>query len=508
MPLRVDEEEHFWASTFLDSIPLDKILLESRSLTISKRDLLYLSFFLKECCYGSRTTIDAPKRALIICSNSPIDYACYLACVIAGISVIPLSPVTFREQREKVISSLGPTIVVTPDCQKDFAEQDAPFLLRHSDIFGILHKVDGNFDKKPLWRINLTAEVYVIATSGTTGSPKFVPICYKNVFEWQRVSLPVLRLSDKSRFSGTYPLFFDASAMFIFGCLASGCTLVVAEKEEILLPLKFAERSKLTHWASVPSILNYSRSVEEDVPKIHGVEVVALGGEVVSANHSIELSARFDGADIVDLYGPSETTIFILTKRFSQRELESLINFTSLPLDPPACQWKLVSDSTEENVGELLLSGDQVFEKYTNTTGPVANPKDGWYSTGDIFRFENGLLHCLGRIDNEIKLRGQRVTIEMLETILSNISGIKSAACVISNVAETDIDVIYTGKECSWTEVSRKLTTKLPLGIRLGRLERVSSIPQSPNGKIDRRALTEYFSRSYKERNKPHGSTQ
>lgn len=45
MPLRVDEEEHFWASTFLDSIPLNKILLESRSLTISKRDLLYLSFF-------------------------------------------------------------------------------------------------------------------------------------------------------------------------------------------------------------------------------------------------------------------------------------------------------------------------------------------------------------------------------------------------------------------------------------------------------------------------------
>nr|WP_159461459.1 AMP-binding protein [Corynebacterium casei] len=478
----------FSYSDLLTSVDESQILIECRSCSLTKSDIFSLARWINEKYYGKAKTVTNSKRALLVSEDNGEDFAAYLSCIIAGFSVVPVSPSTFKDRGASLIEDLDPKLVIT-------RKRNSTFLGLFTHIDHLSQEEIKEFFKERShqrastsipWKISLDAEAYVISTSGSTGTPKFVSITHRNVRAWQENSLPVLNLSAESRFSGTYPLFFDASAMFIFGCLRTGCTLVVAEREESLLPLTFAAKSSLTHWASVPSLLDYSFKVEKNIKEINGVRTLALGGEIVSAKVSSEFLDIFKTAEVVDLYGPSEATIFVATKRFNRAELSQYDNQISLPLEPPPYPWKLMNNEAE-NEGELYIAGEQAFSGYLTSKGKDTQSFLGPYlATGDAFRFDEGLLHCLGRSDNETKIRGQRVTLESLERYAEEIPEVRLAACFRSQQASRDIDIAYEGTEVDNLVFMQALGRKLPMGVRVGKVKIIERFPINQNGKIDR----------------------
>lgn len=434
------------------------------------------------------------NRCLLLCEGTSNDTAIYLAAVIGGITVAPYSPSAFLRDPAYALESINPSLIIAPERFR------ALIVGRHSSsLFSQDEVVESSTKTKQStvehiqeWPLDLSAEAYVIPTSGSTGLPKFVPITYGNIVSWASNNLPALKLDSSSRFGGTYPLYFDASAMFIFGSLFTGCTLTIPEGYQAVTPLSYAAGARVTHWATVPSAWEYSQRAEPNAPICDTALTLGLGGEAVSPSVAAEFISHFPNSEVINLYGPAETTIFIATRRFSPKELINYDKRASLPVDPPACRWEIDRNKGLRNSclsGELLIDGGQVFEGYLNNQSQQEeNRSDGFIRTGDIFSYEEGLLHYLGRTDNQVKIRGQRVTIEAIESALLHSCGINNACCSVNGEGDADIDILYCGEETSKGDVENALRGVLPFRIRVGALIRVPAVPTTANGKTDRQA--------------------
>lgn len=485
----------------LNHLDAAHILVDGATRGWTKREILSLAKQLRTRVKRTIVSqVGLSRRCLLLCDGTSIDTAIYLAAVISGIAVVPCSIASFRKDPSHLIDSIKPALIV------------APFRL-HKDLAGILtgsvacqselaesfdELTESEFESLEEWSIDLDSEAYVIATSGSTGRPKFVPITYRNILAWVDSSLPVLKLESSSRFGGTYPLYFDASAMFIFGCLFTGCSLILPEKEQTLKPLTYAAQARATHWATVPSAWEYSSRAEPNAPVCQSVHTVGLGGEVVSPFAAKKLLNTFPNAEVVDLYGPAEATIFIASSRLSLEQVEMYMGQTSLPLFPPDCPWMLDKTKRSDNEiksGELLVGGGQVFHGYLHTNlWRQAHSGNGLFRTGDIFSYSDGMLHYVGRTDNQVKIRGQRITLEAIECAIQGVApGLTGVCCRLSPGSDADIDVIYSGSEILASTIERELIGVLPLRIRIGTLVRVNALPITANGKVDRGTAEEMF---------------
>lgn len=437
------------------------------------------------------------NRCLLLCEGTSNDTAIYLAAVIGGITVAPYSPSAFLRDPAYALESINPSLIIAPTrFHKSLVGYDSSSIFsQHALVESSLTSNKSSVENLKDWPLALSEEAYIIPTSGSTGLPKFVPITYRNIVSWASHSLPALQLDASSRFGGTYPFYFDASAMFIFGSLFTGCTLTIPEGHEAITPLTYAAQARVTHWATVPSAWEYSQRVEPNAPMCTTALTLGLGGEAISPSVATQFLSSFPRSEVINLYGPAETTIFIANRRFSRRELVKHNNRACLPVDPPAWPWEIdrtkgLPDSYRS--GELLISGGQVFRGYIdNESQQERTHRNGFIRTGDIFSYEDGLLHYLGRTDNQVKIRGQRATLETIESAILLGSAIDNACCSLNSGDEADVDVLYCGEETSKEEVENALRGVLPFRIRLGKLIRVPAIPTTANGKTDRQAAQE-----------------
>lgn len=475
----------------------DHVIIESGDTAWTVAAIAALADELERCCTaGGARKAGTNPRCLLICDGSAADYLIYIAAVLAGISVAPYSAVVFRSAPSRPLNALEPAVVAAPRRFHKFIEfADNRVVLDQNELVDRCVRKADRSRRIVCDTRSPEGEAYVISTSGSTGMPKFVPISYRNVGAWQAESLHVLQLREHSRFGGTYPLYFDASAMFIFGCLATGCTLTLPDKRDYLTPIAYADRARASHWATVPSAYEYSARAEVDPPICKHVDTLGLGGEAVGAKIAQKFSRYFPSAEVVNLYGPAETTIFAASARLTQGEIARHTGRTSLPVDPPPGPWMLAPQSGEEaEMGELLIGGEQVFRGYlgensSDNSGAPSTLRSEMFPTGDIFSVSEGQLFYEGRTDNQLKLRGQRITLESLESSITEVLGVTAACCALSVSSDADIDIVYSGRRVSDTDLINALGGVLPLGLRVANIVYVSKLPQTSRGKLDREAV-------------------
>lgn len=482
----------------LNALADTHILIDGVSRSWTKGQLFCLAEKLREYATGLDESHTAhTNRCLLLCEGTTSDIAVYIAAVIGGITVAPYSPSAFLRDPRYAIESIKPSLAIAPArFHKALMEDNIPYIFSQDDIVNVTTKADQAPTRdKEGWSLELDMEAYIIPTSGSTGRPKFVPITYRNIVSWATHNLPALQLDSTSRFGGTYPLYFDASAMFIFGSLFTGCTLTIPEKHQALTPLTFAVRERVTHWVTVPSAWEYSRRAEPNAPICETAQTIGLGGEAVSPFTASQFISKFPRSEVVNLYGPAETTIFIAHRRFSPSEINTYLGRASLPVSPPTFPWHMnVAQDLDSSckIGELIIGGSQVFNGYLNNQSQQNDKlSDGFMHTGDIFSYEEGLLHYHGRTDNQVKIRGQRTTIETIESVIVRDTGVSNACCRLSTQVDADIDILYCGSKRSKLDIEKTLEGVLPLRIRVGLLIHVPLVPTTANGKTDRKAAQE-----------------
>ncbi|MGA7383519.1 MAG: non-ribosomal peptide synthetase, partial [Methylocella sp.] len=347
----------------------------------------------------------------------------------------------------------------------------------------------------------------VMFTSGSTGEPKGVVIPHRAIV--RLVKNPgYMRFSDDQIFLQASPLAFDASIFEIWGALLNGAELVLPEAGLLSLDAIAAaiENQGVTTLFLTSGLFNLM--IDQRPAPLRQLRYLVSGGDVMSPAHVAKAARLLHSGHFISVYGPTENTTFTTT-------------FTAppdLPADSPVPIGWPVADTVlrildddmrpvpEGSAGQLYAGGDGLALGYLNAPNltqqkfiadPFAqDPGQRLYRTGDLVRRdETGLLHFLGRMDNQIKLNGRRIEPEHVETVLRRrlpVTDIAIVACALANGAKHLVAFVVPlpGASFSGAAFREAASRYLPPHMIPARLEMIDEFPLTQTGKIDRLALS------------------
>lgn len=339
-------------------------------------------------------------------------------------------------------------------------------------------------------------EAYLMFTSGSTGGPKGVPVSRLNVAAYLGHMLTHYPFTPQDRFSQLFALTFDLSVHDLFVCWGSGGCLCVPEEDSALRIPSYISTNGITAWFSVPSMAALLRRMRALVPDAFpGLKHSFFCGEALPWDVANAWAEAAPGSAITNLYGPTEATIAITA--YDVRAGATYQNGT-VPLGRPMGGHGvrlLNNDGGEE--GELLLAGPQVTQGYLGDPAGTSRafirlPDDDvvWYRTGDRVRMDDeGILHFLGRLDDQVKVLGHRVEPAEVDTVLAQHVRNGSTLTMAVSLQGTTRLVTFMDIDLEIGPLLHRLRQELPQYMVPDRFIIVDGFPLTGHGKIDRNAL-------------------
>jgi amino acid adenylation domain-containing protein/FkbM family methyltransferase len=348
---------------------------------------------------------------------------------------------------------------------------------------------------------------YVIYTSGSSGRPKGVSVT-------QRAVIRLVKETDFCSFSSTdvflqlAPVSFDASTFELWGSLLNGARLIVMPPQStslVELGSALKRYGVTTLWLTAGL---FHLMVDERLPDLLGVRQLLAGGDVLSAAHVERFLEAATESVLINGYGPTENTTFSCTHRMGAGWKSKN---GSVPIGRPISNTQVyVLDERLQPapigvVGELYLAGDGLARAYVGRPEFTAEkfvphphstePGARLYGTGDRVRYSgDGTLEFLGRVDEQVKVRGFRVELGEVEAVLDQCRGVSRSIVVsgegLSCEKRLVAYVVPDGDVKPTTqEIFSFLQKKLPTYMLPSAVVIIDELPLTPNGKVDRRAL-------------------
>lgn len=350
--------------------------------------------------------------------------------------------------------------------------------------------------------------VYMIYTSGSTGRPKGTINRHVSLFNRLYWMQSAFTLTGEDRVLQKTPFSFDVSVWEFFWPLMFGARMVLARPgghrdADYMKRLIHARRVTTVHF--VPSILNVFLQEEDLAAYCGSLRQVVCSGEALPYKAVEKFYATLD-CELHNLYGPTEAAIDVTHWPCTLDYPGSVV-----PIGHPIANLRLYVMDREQHLlpigvpGELCIGGvgvaagyhgrDELTQKVFIEDPYGVEPGARLYRTGDLARFlPDGEIQYLGRIDNQIKLRGQRVEPEEIVAVLLETPSVRDAAVVLRESATTKVLVGYVVTDAIDQEALRTyLAARLPEVMVPQVLVPIPQIPTTPNGKLDRRALPAPF---------------
>ncbi|MEE1943040.1 amino acid adenylation domain-containing protein [Streptomyces sp. TRM 70361] len=459
-----------------------------------------------------------PRRVGLLAERRVASYAGYLAAQRLNATVIPLNP-AFPAARNTAIATAGELDLVL--ASEAAADDDALSALPVPVLRTGQAEAGGPPPILPDHRNEPDAIAYVLFTSGSTGVPKGVPIKHRNVSAYLDHVIPRYGLGPGCRMSQTFDLTFDPSVFDMFAGWGSGATVVVPSREELLAPVRFVTSRRLTHWCSVPSVVSFARRLRSLAPdSMPTLRWSLFCGEPLPLQDALAWRRAADGSDLENIYGPTELTVTCTEYRLPRNPARwpNPTNST-VPIGMPYPGLEhlvLDADGHPAHEGELCIRGPQRFPGYLDPAdnagrfvafdGDAAQIYDGtvpvgddlWYRTGDRVVRQNGHLVHLGRLDQQVKVRGYRVELGEIEAVLRSSPGVRDALVVAlpGTDGEPELHAVCTGDGLSNQSLQAETRRLLPAYMVPRTVSIYERLPLNPNGKIDRRSVAENIGRT------------
>jgi amino acid adenylation domain-containing protein len=352
---------------------------------------------------------------------------------------------------------------------------------------------------------------YVIYTSGSTGQPKGVMIEHQSLVNFTQTAIAKYQLNSSDRILQFASISFDAAIEEIYPCLSCGATIVLRRHEMLSSVSTFVQKCKdwqvtvldlpTAYWHQLTSELSTSSLRLPDF-----LRLVIIGGEqAIPKIVQIWQQNLGEYPQLINTYGPTEATVVatlccLSGSMIATEELEvpigrPIANIQAYILD------QYLQPLPIGIVGELHIGGVQLARGYLNQPELtkekfISNPfgKGKLYKTGDLARYlPDGNIEYLGRIDNQVKLRGLRIELGEIESLLDTHPRVQQTVVILrADTVENQRLVAYiVTKEDSLTqgELRRFLQRKLPLYMIPSAFVMLSELPLNPNGKIDAKQL-------------------
>ena len=336
---------------------------------------------------------------------------------------------------------------------------------------------------------------YIIYTSGSTGKPKGVMVCHKNIVRLVK-NTNYITFSKGDRILQTGSIAFDASTFEIWGALLNGLELFLLKKEDLLNPVYFADyikRNKITILFLTTALFN--KFSETDPKMFNTLKYLFVGGEAYSFRHFKLVKDSNPHLTFSHVYGPTENTTF--STYYDIKDTSSGIIPIGTPLANSTCY--VVSNSGTlqpiNTPGELWVGGDGLSLGYLNREDLnsekfIPNPfGEGYiYKTGDlVYLLPDGNINYIGRIDNQIKLRGFRIELSEIDSKILTYPGIKESVTVINS--NQICSYIISNETISLDKLTNYLKGILPVFMIPNFIMQLDSLPLNVNGKVDKKKL-------------------
>ncbi|HBZ7224851.1 TPA: enterobactin non-ribosomal peptide synthetase EntF [Klebsiella variicola subsp. variicola] len=430
----------------------------------------------------------------------------------AGAAWLPLDTGYPDDRLRMMLEDARPSLLITSEDQ----------LARFSDIPGLeslcYQQPLAAGDDAPLALSKPDHTAYIIFTSGSTGRPKGVMVgqtAIVNRLLWMQDRYP---LSAQDVVAQKTPCSFDVSVWEFWWPFIAGAQLVMAEPEAHRDPQamqQFFARYGVTTTHFVPSMLAaFVASLDADsVAACRTLRRVFCSGEALPTELCREWE-RLTGAPLHNLYGPTEAAVDVSWYPACGPELAAVTG-SSVPIGWPVWNTGLrILDAAMRPVppgvaGELYLTGIQLAQGYLGRPDLTASrfiadpfaPGERMYRTGDVARWlTNGAVEYLGRSDDQLKIRGQRIELGEIDRVMSGLPDVAQAvshACVFNQAAATGGDarqlvgylVSDSGLPLDTAALKARLAEQLPPHMVPVVLMQLAELPLSANGKLDRKAL-------------------
>ncbi|GKN43612.1 TPA: enterobactin non-ribosomal peptide synthetase EntF [Klebsiella pneumoniae subsp. pneumoniae] len=430
----------------------------------------------------------------------------------AGAAWLPLDTGYPDDRLRMMLEDARPSLLIATEDQ----------LARFSDIPGLeslcYQQPLAAGDDAPLAVSKPDHTAYIIFTSGSTGRPKGVMIgqtAIVNRLLWMQDRYP---LSADDVVAQKTPCSFDVSVWEFWWPFIAGAQLVMAEPEAHRDPQamqQFFARYGVTTTHFVPSMLAaFVASLDADsVAACRTLRRVFCSGEALPTELCREWE-RLTGAPLHNLYGPTEAAVDVSWYPACGSELAAVTG-SSVPIGWPVWNTGLrILDAAMRPVppgvaGDLYLTGIQLAQGYLGRPDLTASrfiadpfaPGERMYRTGDVARWlTNGAVEYLGRSDDQLKIRGQRIELGEIDRVMSALPDVGQAvshACVFNQAAATGGDarqlvgylVSDSGLPLDTAALKARLAEQLPPHMVPVVLMQLAELPLSANGKLDRKAL-------------------
>lgn len=416
-------------------------------------------------------------RILIACEQGLDAYVAMLAALHSGATYAPVNLNAPKDRLQIVEREFNPTDVI---CDPKNREKWPKSLVigTEEDIF------------------NQTATInpaYVIFTSGSTGKPKGVVISRKAMDHFVDWSISALSLGPASRVSQHPNIAFDLSVMDIFSSLAAGSELLpLTNKMDKIFPARSIGRDRLTHWISVPSVIDLmSRDTNLARKDMETVERFIFCGEPLLERHLEFIFKIAPHAVVLNTYGPTEATVCMTSQKIEISNWKQFLSNGAATLGQaiPGMSINLLGGKADSE-GEIIISGPQVADGYWNS--PKLTEKSfhsGAYHTGDWAEIKDDRLFFRSRIDRQVKIQGYRIELGDIEASIYSQTGFVTACLSV----DKEIIAILEGNEVNPYKIMSLISKDLPSYMLPHKLEFIGNLPRSLNDKIDYQAIKSWY---------------
>ncbi|HEY9332130.1 MAG TPA: AMP-binding protein [Streptomyces sp.] len=491
------------------------------ALTYREAHALALTWAGALCADGS-----APRAVGVLAGKTVPAYVGLLAGLYAGATVVPLNPGFPTERTRRMLELAGVEAII--------ADEEGTEALSRLRLHGagtdpglpartavIAATADGTVltgtDAVAPWRAvavdpgsalsaprPVAAEdtAYMLFTSGSTGSPKGVPISHGSTYHYFRLLDERYDFTAQDVFSQTFDLNFDCAMFDLFCAWGAGATVAAIPPHGYRRFPEHLREEGITVWFSTPSAIALVRRTGQLSPdSLPTLRWSFFAGEALRCQDAADWHEAAPGSRLENIYGPTELTITITGHRWdpvasAEHGINGLVPIGAV--HPGHDHLLLAEDgSLTEEEGELCVTGPQMTVGYLDPADDegrfLEHEGRRWYRTGDRMRRLPGSdeLIYLGRLDSQVQLQGWRVELAEVDHAVRSCPGVEDALTVAQQVeGGTELMVFYTGTRTSPAVLARALREILPAGMLPRRYEHLGAFPLNSNRKIDRKALT------------------
>ncbi|MGW6745928.1 amino acid adenylation domain-containing protein [Streptomyces sp. NPDC055025] len=453
-------------------------------------------------------------RSLGVTRGTPVGVALHrstdlvtalLAVLASGAVYVPLAPEHPADRLAFMVSDAGVEVLLTEESLRERLPVHPRALTLDSAEPG---SAPADADLLTPVSVGAADAAYIMYTSGSTGRPKGVVVTHAGISNRVLWSVDRYGIGAGDRVLQKTTIGFDAAVWEFLSPLVSGGTVVMAPEEAHRDPsvmVRAVAEHDVTVLQLVPSVLRLLLA-ETDLAECSALRLVCSAGEPLPAELCARLRDTVD-VEVFNTYGPTECAIDSTAWRYDGTERTEIV-----PIGRPLPNVRAFVVDAEDRLvpvgvpGELCVAGvglargyagrgDLTADRFTPHPFP-STPGERWYRTGDLVRRrEDGALEFVGRIDEQVKVRGVRIEPGEIEAALTAHPSVAAAVVTTHRPESGDTELVAYLVPAPGTslpepeELRALLAARLPESMIPSVTVALDAIPLTPNGKVDRRRL-------------------